>query len=177
MKVKTSMHKLQLLALLAVDKLTGRAFRRGSPCGTHFANIGEGSHEYGLKSYIPDSGTASRYLVYEQGSTADNCVVASGVNEPLGVSDDLADANNLDVPIAIKLLGAVRGTHLTVSDGSVTNGKRIAVKKDGSGKATVPASGAGSFWVIGKAVIPTDAIVGNGDAFEFIPFQPIQVTY
>jgi hypothetical protein len=177
MKVNTPLHQLQLLALLAVDRLSRRAFRRPAPDAPAFANIGEGSHGYGVKSYIPDAGTAARYLFYEPGGTADNCVVAAGANEPLGVSEDLADAANLDVPIAVHLLGAIRGTCRAVSDGSVTNGKRIAVKKDGSGKATVPAAGAGSFWVVGKALIPTDAVVGNGDAFEFVPFQPVQVTY
>ena len=176
MKVNTS-PKLQLLALLAVNKITGCAFKRPETGATCFANIGEGTHENGVKAYVSDAGTTSRYLFYEPGSTADNCVVAAGANEPLGVSDDLADANNLDVPIAINLLGAIRGTQRAISDGSVTNGKRIAVKKDGSGKATVPGTGAGSFWVVGKALIPTDAVVGNGDAFEFIPFQPQQVTY
>ena len=142
-----------------------------------FANTGEGVHEHGIKSYTADAATATRYLVYEQGSTADNCVVASGTNEPLGPSDDLADTNALDVQIGIKLLGAYKGTTRMISDGTVTNGKRVAVLKDGTGRVTCPAPSAGTFWVVGKAVIPTDANIVAGDTFEVIPFPPLSVAY
>ncbi len=166
------------LAPLFVEKFAAWLGIVREPVGTvQFANSGEGTHQHGIKSYVPDAATAARYLIYEQGSTADNCVVAAGVNEPLGPSDDLADSAALDLAIAIKLLGATVGTTRMVSDGTVTNGKRVAVLKDGTGRVTVPAGGAGNFWVVGKAVIPTDANIAAGDPFEVIPFQPVLTAY
>lgn len=170
--VRRMRRMFQLLPLLFTG--WGRAMRTGDRC---FANIGEGTHEHGLKSYIPDAGTNSRYLLYEIGSVADNCRVAAGVNEPLGPSDDQADANNLDLPIAIKLLGAVKGTLRMTTDGTCVNGGRVAVKLDGSGYVTdITAAAAGhTYWVVGKAIIPTDAVVVAGDPIEVVPFTPYTV--
>ena len=142
-----------------------------------FANSGEGTHEHGIKSYIPDAATNSRYLLYQVGSTADNVAVAAGVNEPLGPSDDLADSSVLDVAIAIKLLGAFKGTTRMISDGTVTNGARVCASKANPGQITVPGVGAGNFWVVGKAVVPTDSNIAAGDAVEVIPFQPVLTAY
>lgn len=151
--------------------------RRGKATLPQFANIGEGTHEHGIKSYIPDAGTNSRYLIYEIGSVADNCRIAGGVNEPLGPSEDQADSNNLDIPIAVKLLGAVKGTVRMTSDGTCINGGRVVVKLDGSGQvADLTASATGhTYWVIGKAIIPTDAVVVAGDPIEVIPYVPYTV--
>ncbi len=147
-----------------------------------FCNVGEGTHEHGRKSYLPVAATTVRYLFYEQGATTnDYCQLAQGVNEPLGPSDDLADANALDVAISLKLLGAFVGTTRAVSDGTVTNGARICVAADGTGRATVPQAGAGNRWLVGKAVVPGDDDAGGpvaaGDTFEFIPCFPVQKTY
>jgi len=171
------MRKVYLAPLLVERFAAWLGFVREPVGSVQFANVGEGTHQHGIKSYIADAATNSRYLVYEQGSTADNVIVASGVNEPLGVSDDMADAAVLDVAIGIKLLGAGIGTTRMISDGTVTNGKRVAVLKDGTGRVTVPGNGAGNFWVVGKAVIPTDANIAAGDPFEVIPFQPVLTTY
>lgn len=166
------------LAPLMIDRVAWWfGFSRAPRGGVLFANIAEGTHEHGVKSYIPDAGATSRYLFYEIGSTADNCRIAAGVNEPLGVSEDQADANNLDLPIAIKLLNASKGTQRAISDGTVTNGTRICVLKDGTGRATCPAGGAGTFWMVGRAIIPSDAVVVAGDPFEFIPYQPVSTAY
>ena len=162
--------------LILLPLLFGR-YRQPLAGGVQFANSGEGTHREGIKSYTPDAATTARYLCYEQGSTADNCRLAAGVNEPLGFSDDLADANALDLQIAIKLISAFTGTTRGISDGTVTNGVRVCVSKDGTGRLTVPGSGAGTFWVVGKAIIPTDANIAAGDAFEVIPLGPQQVTY
>ena len=147
-----------------------------------FCNVGEGTHEHGRKSYLGDAATTVRYLLYEQGvTTNDYCKLAAGANQPLGPSDDLVDANALDIPITVKLLGAFAGTSRAVSDGTVTNSTLICVSKDGTGRATCPAGGAGTYWVVGRAVIPSDDDAGGpvvaNDDFEFIPCFPFQKTY
>jgi hypothetical protein len=146
-----------------------------------FCNVGSGSHEHGKISMVSDTATTLRYLFYEQSGTSNECTPALGTNEPLGLSDDLADTNALDVPIAIKLLGGCVGTTRAISDGSVTNNTRICVAKDGTSRAICPAAAAGTFWVVGKAIVPSDNDAGGpvvaGDDFEFIPCFPFQKTY
>lgn len=142
-------------------------FVRAPRGGARFANIGEGTHEHGIKSYIPDSGTISRYLLYKIGSTADNCVICGAGDTPLGPSDDQADSNNLDLPIGIKLLGAIHGTTRVITDGTIANGNKL--KCGANGQATVANNGD---VVIGLAIIPTDAVVVAGDPIEMIPIMP-----
>ncbi len=166
------------LAPLFVEKFAAWLGLVREPVGSvQFANVGEGVHEHGIKSYIPDAATASRYYLYQVGSTADNVAVAAGTNEPLGPSDDLADSAALDLAIGIKLLGAYKGTTRMISDGTVTNGARVCASKANPGQITVPGGGAGTFWVVGKAIVPTDANIAAGDPVEVIPFQPVQVAY
>ena len=118
------------LAPLFVEKFAAWLGLVREPVGSvQFANVGEGVHEHGIKSYIPDAATASRYYLYQVGSTADNVAVAAGTNEPLGPSDDLADSAALDLAIGIKLLGAYKGTTRMISDGTVTNGARVCASK------------------------------------------------
>jgi len=154
--------KLYLLPLL-FNFLPDRRARGG----VQFANIGEGTFEHGIKSYIPDAGTASRYLLYKIGSDADHCAVTGAGDTPLGSSDDLADANNLDLPIAIKLFGAVKGMTRVVTDGTVANGARV--KAGASGKVTAAATTDLSF---GIAVFGTDTSSANGDVITIIPCVP-----
>lgn len=168
--MKKTLLTVQLLALLAVDKLTGRAFRRSQGIG--FANIGEGTHEHGIKSYIPDAGTNSRYLLYKIGSDADHCAVCGAGDTPLGPSEDQADTNNLDLPIAIKLVGAVKGTVLMITDGTVVNGNRV--KAAANGQVTPAATGDVSF---GIAILPTDNVAAAGDPIEVIPAIPAKYAF
>ena len=132
--------------------------------GTQFCNIGEGTFEHGHKSYIPDAATASRYLLYKIGSDADHCAVCGAGDTPLGSSDDLAEANNLDVPITVKLFGAVHGTVRVTTDGTVANGNRV--KAGANGQVTVAANGDVSF---GIAIIDTDTSSAAGDVIAIIP--------
>jgi hypothetical protein len=156
------------LAPLMIERLLWWfGFSREPRGGVQFANIGEGTIEHGVKSYIPDAGTTSRYLLYKIGSDADHCAVTGAGDTPLGSSDDLADANNLDLPIAIKLFGAVKGTTLVITDGTVANGNRV--KAGAAGKVTVAATADLSF---GIAIIPTDASSAAGDPIQIISCVP-----
>lgn len=145
----------------------GLAFRTQLGSAVQFANIGEGTHEHGIKSYIPDSGQAGRYLLYKIGSDGDHCVITGAGDTPLGVSEDLADANNLDLPIAIKLFGAVKGTVRVTTDGTVNNGDHV--KCGATGMVTQAASTNRSF---GIAIIGSDCSKNAGDQIEIIPFAP-----
>ena len=158
---------LQLLPL--VFGHWDRVMRTGDRC---FANIGEGTHEDGIKSYIPDAGTNSRYLMYKIGSTADNCALTGAGDIPLGSSDDQADANNLDLPIAIKLFGAVKGTTRIITDGTLVNGSKVTTGANGQGTAAVTTN-----LVVGVAIIPSDTVVVAGDPVEMIPCLPLKAPF
>src|ERR1051325_7189723 len=49
-----------------------------------FANIGEGTFADGVKSYIADAATNSRYLLYKKGTDVDHCAVTGAGDDPLG---------------------------------------------------------------------------------------------
>ena len=174
--------RVYLAPLLIERMFHAMGFTRAPLGGVQFCNVGEGTHELGIKSYLGDAATTSRYLFYEQGVTSNDYVkVAAGTNEPLGHSDDLVDASAPDIAISVKLLGCVKGTQRAISDGTVTNNTRICVIKDGTGRATCPAGGAGTFWIVGKAIVPTDNDAGGpvaaGDTFEFVPCFPVSKAY
>lgn len=135
--------------------------------GIQFSNIGEGTFGDGIKSYIPDAATAARYLLYKIGSDSDHCAVCGAGDTPLGSSDDLADSANLDLPIAIKLFGAVKGTTRVITDGTVANGNRV--KCAANGQVTVAATADVSF---GIAIITSDGSSAAGDPIQIIPVLP-----
>lgn len=162
--VRRHWRKVYLMPLLVDRMAWWFGFARRPRLGVQFANIGEGTFEHGLKSYIPDSGTTSRYLLYKIGSDNDHCVVCGAGDTPLGSSDDLADANNLDVAITIKLFGAMKGMTRVITDGTVANGNRV--KAGAGGKVTVAVTGDPSF---GIAVFGTDTSSANGDTITIIP--------
>jgi hypothetical protein len=147
-------------------------WRSSRTASVEFANVGEGTHAKGIKSYIPDAATTSRYLMYKGGSDADHCAVTGAGDIPLGSSDDLADSAALDVPIAIKLFGAVEGTVRIISDGTLTNLCKVTTGANGQGTAAVTTN-----LVVGVAIIPTDSIPVAGDAVEMIPCLPLKAPF
>lgn len=135
-----------------------------------FANIGDGNLESGIKSYLPNAAEASgatRYLLYKIGSDGDHATICGAGDTPLGPTDDQVDTNNLEVPFAIKLLGAVKGTVRVITDGTVNNGDHV--KCGASGQVTQAASTNRTF---GTAIIPSDCSKAAGDVISIIPYAP-----
>lgn len=164
-----------LLMVFRARKIRLASFVRmilARPNKVEFANIGEGTFGDGKKSYIPDAATTSRYLLYKTGSDADHCVICGAGDDPLGPSDDQADANRLDVPIAINILGATKGTVRVVTDGTVANGNYV--KAGANGQVTVAVTTNLSF---GRAVITTDATSAAGDVITIIPMVPAKYAF
>jgi hypothetical protein len=136
-----------------------------------FANIGEGTYENGRKSYLPDSSTSARNLLYKRGSDADHCVITGAGDDPLGPSEDQADTTT-GQPITINILGAVKGTVRVVTDGTVNDGDYV--KCGTSGQVTQAATTNLSF---GRAVIPTDCSKAAGDVITIIPVLPAKYAF
>jgi hypothetical protein len=160
---KRTWRKLYLLPI-GIERVLGFMPGRRLRCGVQFANIAEGTHDTGVKPFLPDAATTSRYLLYKIGSDGDHVAVTAAGDVPLGNSDDQADA---DVPIAINLLGVKPGTLRVVTDGTVANGEHV--KCGASGKVTQAATTDVSF---GIATIGSDQSVADGDVIEIIHCVP-----
>lgn len=148
------------------SRLTPRASR------PQFCNAGEGTHEKGHKTYIPDAATTSRYLLYKIGSDGDHCALCGAGDVPLGSSDDMADSAALDEGITIKLFGATVGTTRIITDGTLVNGSKVTTGANGQGTLAVTTN-----VVIGVAIVPTDAILVAGDPIEIIPNLPLKTPF
>lgn len=134
-----------------------------------FANIAEGTYEDGKKSYLPDAATSSRYLLYKRGTDGDHCAVCGAAEDPLGPSDDAADAG---IPIAIQLLGAVRGTVRVTTDGTLADGDYCKAAANGQvAKATT------GDLCCGRASISTDMSSAAGDPIGMIPILPSKLSF
>ena len=161
------------LAPLLFERLTWwLGFSRQPRGGVQFCNIGEGVHEHGKKSYIPDAATTSRYLLYKIGSDGDHCAICGAGDIPLGSSDDLAESTALDVPITIKLFGATVGTTRIITDGTLLNGSKVTTCANGYGTLAVSTN-----IVIGVAIIGTDTSANAGDSIEIIPNLPLKAPF
>lgn len=158
--------KIHLLPL-GIQRLTGWLPGQSIRPEVQFANIGEGDFGDGIMPLLPDAATTARYLLYKAGSDADHCALCGAADTPLGPSDDMVSASYTDVPIAIKLLGAFRGTTRVVTDGTCTHGNYV--KPVANGKVGLAANGD---LVIGRAIIRTDMSSADGDAITIIPILP-----
>ena len=167
--MRRTWRKLYLMPL-GLRRLAGWLPGRNIEPEVQFANIGEGSYEKGLRSYIPDAAAGSRYLLYTRGSDADHCAVAGAGADPLGPSDDQAGSDG--VPIAINVLGAGVGTIRVTADGTLADGNYV--KCGANGYATKASTGDLSF---GRALISTDTSANNGDVITIIPMAPAKYAF
>lgn len=168
-KMKNRIQKFCLLLPLFFQRF--KKIPPARPAGIQFANISEGTFEHGVKTYFGDATTSSRYLLYKQGSDADHVAVCGAGDVPLGPSDDMID--DTGVPIAVKLLGAAKGTMRVVSDGTIANGDRVTTGANGKA-AKQATTGNLSF---GKAVISSDMTAADGDVITIIPALPAKYAF
>ncbi len=167
--MKNILLQIEVIALVFVAFALAFFRARRKP-RADFANIGEGSLGNGIRAYIPDAATTARYLMYKRGTDADHCDLAGAGDTPLGPSDDQAAADS--VPIAIQLLGAVRGTVLVTTDGTLSDGQYCTTVAGGKvGLATT-----GNL-AIGIALIPTDSTSASGDVIQMIPVLPSKLSF
>jgi hypothetical protein len=152
------------------------ALFRARPGRVHFANIGEGTHETGRKSYLVDSGSTSgtRYLLWKVGATSADYVAVCGLNDiPLGPSNDAYDSTNADVPIEIQLCGSATGTIRVTTDGTISNGNYVMT--GANGQATLAITGQAG--IFGRAIIGTDCTAAAGDIIEVVHTLPTKLAF
>lgn len=134
----------------------------------YFANIAEGQAGEGNKSYLPDVAIASRFNVVILGSSQYNITPsAANTDIPLGICTDAPDANNMDVPVNVAVLGAAKGTQKVLLSGTVNHGDML--QSNGDGGAITLKTTTGSWYIIGRAL--RDGVAG--DTIEFAPSFPL----
>lgn len=164
------MKRLLYLIPVFIHRVTGWLPFQPKPGKVSFANVGEGTHGEGIKTYLSDAAQTSHYLLYKVGTDADHCTVMGTGDTtvyPLGPSEDQADASGQ--LIAIQLLGAVKGTVRMITDGTISNGNRVKASTNTAGYVMAANSTDISF---GIAIIGTDTTTAAGDVIEVIPCIP-----
>lgn len=158
--------KFLLLLPVTFHRLAKLLPGKGIPAGgVQFANIGEGTVKYGMKSYLPDATTSQRYLLYKIGTDGDHVAVCGAGEVPIGPSDDQADSTT--TPIAVKILGGVTGLVRGVTDGTIANGDHV---KAGASGVIVKASTTDVSF--GIALFGTDTSSASGDVITYVPCVP-----
>jgi len=136
-------------------------------------NIAEGTHQETF-SRLPDAAISSYFLLAKAGSDQDHATLC-GINDvPIGVFQDTTlgplGTTVLDVPIAIKALGAGAFTGKVAINSTVALGD-LLVPDTGSYARTLPAAGAtpSTYYVIGRAL-------RGGAAGDVIEYDPMPFT-
>lgn len=154
---------LAVVGLLAMATAKGK----GKKCTIEFANVAEGTHCEGVKTYKTDAAFSSRFLLVKVGSDVDHIDVCGASDIPLGINTDSAAAAEEEVAIA--LFGAAEGTRRVVASAAITLGDMVVAAASGKVK-TLPGS-AGTYYIIGRAI---KAAAADGDVIEIAPTFPIQ---
>lgn len=148
--------------------LAALAFRRAEGIGraqAQFCNIGEGTFDTGVRSYLPDATQTSRYLCYKIGSTSDNIAVCGAGDVPIGSCDDQPDSTT--TPVAINIFGVKAGLVRVITDGTIANGDHV--KCAANGQVTKASTTDVSF---GIALFGTDTSSAAGDTITIAHCVP-----
>lgn len=173
------------VALMAALAVYRKLSRRKPSVG--FANVGEGTYETGIKSFLFDTGGATanaaalaanttsqgRFLLYKNTTDGDHLTVCGLNDVSIGIGQDAYDAVNFDVPINVALHGAGQATRKVVTDGTITNG--LPVKAGATGQTT--AATTGDAGIFGRAVIGTDTTAAAGDIITVVTMVPMKYAF
>lgn len=134
-----------------------------------FANIAEGEHTNGCKSFLADAATTARHLRYKMGSDS-NHIALAGAEAALGTSDDMAGA--AEDAISLRLNGANSGSRIGVGSAAIAANAYIVGAASGKFQ-TLTGITAGTYYVEGRAITACSGADAN---FGFVPCFPYPVT-
>jgi len=153
-----------LATVLACAWLSGR--KRIEQCPM-FANIAEGTHE-GAITKKTEAAIATRFLLGTFGADVDHIAVAGAADIPIGViTDESAAAEDL---VNVNLFGSSYCTQKGVASAAIAIGEFI-VPDDGGKVQTLTGLGAGTYYIVGRALTAAGA---DGDVIEFDPIPAVQ---
>jgi len=113
---------------------------------------------------------ATKYLIYERGSSQYYGKPTGGVNLPLGISPDAP--YQIGDFLDVERFGATRGTQLGFSAGAITIDHLVGSAAGGFVQDVTSAAN-GTYWVIGRA---TKTVTTANLEITFVPCVPFQVT-
>jgi len=120
---------------------------------------------------IADNAFTTRYLLAKRGVSALSIDVSDGTVAPVGiVEDETPSDGDLNYPLNVALLGAVKGTKRAIASGAIAADATIVA--DAAGKVKTLPVAAGTYYVVGKAF---GAAGADGDQIQFIPTLPYNV--
>ncbi|NCC50907.1 MAG: hypothetical protein EOM20_06780 [Spartobacteria bacterium] len=137
------------------------------------ANIAEGDHADGAKSFYADAAITEKFGLVKIGTDV-NHIAACGndeVADGIVLSELTATEITDGLPVAVKLLGAAPGTVLMVASEAIDPTSVDFVCTAASGRVKALPAGSGTYYIVGK---PITAASVAGDVIEVIPCVPTQ---
>lgn len=131
-------------------------------------NIAEGVHGDGCVTKLTDAALATRNLLVKIGSDISHVAVTTAATEiPLGFVNDEATA--AEEYVNVQLLGSKQGTVLAVASAAITAGDLVVAAANG--KIATLSAGAGTYYIVGRAL---NAAGADGDLVEVAHCLPVQ---
>lgn len=128
----------------------------------------------GRATRLADAAFTSRYLLAKAGSDASHIAICTAADKPLGVVPDMTPTTDTDTsyPLPVNFLGLNEDTERMIASGVIAIDAMVVPDAAGQVKS-LPTSGGGTTYIIGKAV---SAAAAAGDQIEVIPCFPYLVT-
>lgn len=133
-----------------------------------FSNVVPGTvtrHPGVIQRRLEAALTARRLLV-RKGTAADQILVGTAANKPLGVVDDVGAIGDR---VHVRLFGVRNETEIMIAGGEI--GVDVDVYAAADGKVTVLPVAAGTYWKVGRSLTAAGA---DGDEIEIIPVEPVE---
>ena len=131
----------------------------------------------GRATRLADASFTQRYLLAKAGSDYAHIAICTASDIPIGVVPDMTPvmdqaASDLSYPLPVNFLGLNEDTERMIASAAIAVGATVIPAAGGMIRA-LPASGAGTVYVVGRAV---SAATASGDQVEIIPCFPYAVT-
>jgi hypothetical protein len=159
-------------ALLLVAALRFRIRTRGSQLLANNAVLVNIFHKGRTTGLASSAAFTQRYLLCKY--AGDGLVDVCGASDtPYGVVPDMNPTTDTDLsyPLPVNLLGLNEDSERMIASAAIT-AQSLVVPAAGGQIQALP-SGAGTYWVVGRAVT---AAINSGDQVNVIPCFPFQVT-
>ncbi len=137
------------------------------------ANVAEGDHADGVKSFAADAALTETNSLVKIGTDVDHVTAAGNDEIPDGVAQSEMTALNITdgLRIAVKLLGAAKGTLLVRASAAIDPTSVAFVCSAAAGRVKALPTAGGTYYIVGK---PLTAAAAAGDIIEIAPCVPTQ---
>jgi hypothetical protein len=137
------------------------------------ANVAEGVHADGIKSYQVDAALTETFLLVKVGSDAGHVGVCGNDEIPDGIAQSEITAANIveGLQIAVGLLGAAKGTQFVRASEAIDPTTVKYVCSAASGRVKALPTTSGTYYIVGK---PISVATAAGEILVIIPCVPTQ---